>query len=69
MEKEKEFFNKMRIEQIDRLIKRLNELKDDSIITAFRNDREMYKKQVDDIFNSFDKGIEYVSMKKFFDEN
>lgn len=69
MEKEKEFFNKMRVEQIDSLIRQLNELKDDSVMTAFRNDKELYKHKVDDIFNSFDKGNEYMAMKKFFDSN
>jgi hypothetical protein len=69
MEKEKEFFGKMRAEQIDTLIKRLNELKDDSFMVAFKDDRELYKKQVDDIFNSWDRYFDYITMKKFFEQN
>jgi transposase len=69
MEKEKEFFEKMRLEKIDNLIKKLNELKDFNSMCAFRTDRDFYKKDIDDIFNSFDDGNNYLSMKKFFEQN
>ena len=69
MEKEKEFFEKMRSEKIDNLIKKLNELKDFNSMCAFRTARDFYKKDIDDIFNSFDDGNNYLSMKKFFEEN
>jgi len=69
MEREKEFFEKIRSEKIDSLIKKLNELKDFGSMCAFRNDRDFYKRDIDDIFNSFDDGQNYLSMKKFFEGN
>ncbi len=67
--KEKEFFEKTRHEKIDNLIKKLNILKDYNSMCAFRTDRDFYKKDIDDIFNSFDNGNNYISMKKFFEKN
>jgi transposase len=69
MEKEKEFFEKMRVEKINNLVKKLNELKDFNSMCVFRTDRDFYKKDIDDIFNSFDDGNIYLSMKKFFEQN
>lgn len=35
---------------------------------AFRNDRGFYKKRIDDIFDSYEKEFDYITMKKFFED-
>ena len=69
MEKEKEFFNKVRESQIDELILHLNILKDENMMITFSNGKDRYQRMFDDIFDSFENHQHYITMKKYFDEN
>lgn len=60
----KEFFTRLRIEKIDAFIKSLEELKQDHLMATFRNDRDFYKKWIDEVFDLFDKEQDYITFSK-----
>ncbi len=61
--KEKEFFLKQRADDIDELVKLLNNLKDGTSMHNWRNSKNVLKEKIDKIFLNYEFSLNYSAIK------